>query len=559
MSARPVSPPSFGPSLFEPGLESKDDWLGVGRFWHLFMTARAWLALLLLGLQGAIYVVGAARDPWPLVIGAGYLAAALAVRRLPEPPQLKTAGVLPWFSTAGADILAFAALQLAQGSNINYAPLLVLPVLISSVLGSMRWALGAAAGVTLLLFALATGLSVQTRTDMMAHFLQAALTGAGCFVIAILANLMAARLTAEERKARQSQSAAVVQRRVNELIIESMADGILVLDRQGRVWAANPAAQQLLGSALPLRACVFDLPTLADQTVLTSVIHRSYLQGSPQLTELSLRHANDGLHKIRVRAQLTATRGDDGESLCVVFLQDQRETEARIQTEKLASMGRMSAAVAHEIRNPLAAIAQANALLNEDLQEPRHRQLTAMIQQNSKRLEKIVDDVLNLSRAAPLGNTPSPRLELNAAVETACQDWARQTRSIRPPTLALHHEVLPVGFDDEHLRRILVNLLDNALRHVRHPHHGLQVSTTTDGRGRAYLSVWSDGAAMDANVERHLFEPFFSSQSRSSGLGLFICRALCDGHGAAISYRRTRRIIENEPTDGNDFIISFAS
>jgi two-component system sensor histidine kinase PilS (NtrC family) len=64
---------------------------------------------------------------------------------------------------------------------------------------------------------------------------------------------------------------------------------------------------------------------------------------------------------------------------------------------------------------------------------------------------------------------------------------------------------------------------------------------------------------MDASVERHLFEPFFSSQSRSSGLGLFICRALCDGHGAAISYRRTRRIIENEPTDGNDFIISFAS
>ena len=559
MTVRPVAPTPFGPSQFETGLEPLDESQGMGRFWHLFMTARAWLALLLLGLQGALYALGTARDPWPMVIGAGYLMAALAVHRLPEPPQIKVAGALPWFSAAGADILAFVALQLAQSNSINYAPLLALPVLISSVLGPLRWALGAAAGVTLLLFALATGLSVQTRSDMMPHFLQAALTGAGCFVIAILANLMAVRLTTEERKARRSQSAAVVQRRVNELIIESMTDGILVLDRQGRVRAANPAAQQLLGSALPLRTCVFELPTLADQAVLTEAIHRSYLQASAQLTELSLRHANDGLHKIRVRTQLTAAQGDDGESLCVVFLQDQRETEARIQTEKLASMGRMSAAVAHEIRNPLAAIAQANALLNEDLREPRHRQLTAIIQQNSKRLEKIVADVLNLSRAKAMGSILSPPLDLNAAVETACQDWARQARSSHPPSLDLQHDMLSVGFDDEHLRRILVNLLDNAQRHARNPHHGIQVSTTLDGNGQACLSVWSDGAALDASVERHLFEPFFSSQSLSSGLGLFICRALCEGHGAAITYRRTRRIVENEPLDGNDFIISFAS
>ena len=97
---------------------------------------------------------------------------------------------------------------------------------------------------------------------------------------------------------------------------------------------------------------------------------------------------------------------EGAESLCVMFLQDLREMEARVRTEKLAAMGRMSAAVAHEIRNPLAAIAQANALLDEDLTDPAQKRLTLMVRQNAKRLARIVDEILNVARVEHLASAP---------------------------------------------------------------------------------------------------------------------------------------------------------
>jgi two-component system sensor histidine kinase PilS (NtrC family) len=113
-----------------------------------------------------------------------------------------------------------------------------------------------------------------------------------------------------------------------------------------------------------------------------------------------------------------------------------------------------------------------------------------------------------------------------------------------------------VPFDSEHLRRILVNLLDNAARYAGEREGAIQVATRIEGDGRAFLQVWSDGAPLEAAVRLHLFEPFFSSESRSSGLGLFICRELCERHGATIGYER-RSLAANGP-EGNEFYISFA-
>ena len=112
-------------------------------------------------------------------------------------------------------------------------------------------------------------------------------------------------------------------------------------------------------------------------------------------------------------------------------------------------------------------------------------------------------------------------------------------------------------FDGDHLRRVLFNLLDNASRFASRRPGSIHIETRANSAQQASLHVWSDGQPMDQTVERHLFEPFFSSESRSSGLGLYLCRELCESHGASIAYRRSIQMLEGQETQGNEFYVSF--
>jgi two-component system sensor histidine kinase PilS (NtrC family) len=256
---------------------------------------------------------------------------------------------------------------------------------------------------------------------------------------------------------------------------------------------------------------------------------------------------------LRVRTSLTPPHDSYSEALCVMFLQDLREAEAQVRTEKLAAMGRMSAAVAHEIRNPLAAIAQANALLAEELSEPSQQQLSALVGKNAQRLSHIVEEILNLARVQ---QPPTPDwLELDQTAAALASEWERQASPGKRLRLLLQSQSAWTAFDGEHLRRVLVNLLDNALRYASAAEGAIVVATGMS-TGQAWLQVWSDGPPLDASVQRHLFEPFFSSESRSTGLGLFICRQLCGRHGASIAFARARAP-DGSGREGNAFTVTF--
>ena len=562
MATQPQAHAWFAPSPLESGFGDFDDPLtGPGEFerlWRGFMTARVTLGLVLLLLQGSLWGLNQSSSTSLIFVCGGYFAATLGVRLFAQPRRMRRNFDPHWIFTVGVDVVAFTALQFLQGSNINYAPLLALPVLLAAVLGSLALALGTAASVSLLLLAYSAWLSGQAPGDTAAYFAQSALTGAGCFVIAFLSNQLSTRLINEEQRSKRSQLAVQVQRQVNELVIESLTDGILVVDAQGRVRAANPAARHLLGSALSQRDASFNLGSEAAWAQLAEMARASFTRVDLRRTDLTILHPGQGLRRLRVRTRLTGAQDSGGGSLCVMFLQDQREMEARTRSDKLASMGRMSAAVAHEIRNPLAAIAQANALLDEDITDPKHRQLTQMVAQNANRLGKIVDEVLNISRVQTRDNAAvAQSLALRESVERIWRDWSQQTGSQHLIRVVLLAPEIQVAFEPEHLRRLLINLLDNALRYASGQSGAIQIEVRPNETGQGVLGVWSDGLPLEPSVEQHLFEPFFSSESRSSGLGLYICRELCEGHGASIVYQRTQRPVGGHGTDGNEFFVTF--
>ena len=544
-------PPFATSSTFEAAELARDS--SFARLWLGFMTARVAIALVLLALLSVLMMLAPMLNisRWLVGLCATYLAATLAVRIFTRPQPPGQTFDPQWVSTIGVDLVAFSTLQFLQAGGINYSPLFALPVLMGSVLGSPLLALGTAAGVTLLLLTDAWLHSLNVAGDTAARFLQAGLTGTGYFALAVLVNQLAARLSREEEAARVGRQAVRMQAQVNELVIEALADGVLVVDPQLRIHAANPAAGSLLGLG---KGAVRSSLLLAAQPAwepLVALAQLTFAERSAQVGEVELETRH-----MRVRTRLTASHGNQTESLCVIFLEDLREIEARLRTEKLAAMGRMSAAVAHEIRNPLAAIAQANALMEEDLREPALKQLSSLVRKNAQRLAQIVEEILDISRVQHRSPSTPAALELDPALAATCSDWAMQTRSGARLQLALAAPGVLVPFEADHLRRILVNLLDNALRYAGQKPDSIRVWTQI-AASHASMHVWSDGAPLKPAVERHLFEPFFSSESRSSGLGLYICRELCERHGATLGYQRSTAGSASNAREGNEFIVRF--
>ncbi len=582
--------PAFGPPWVAAGDEPESRLLSrearrvatspvsaLVRIVRTYAAARAAIGVALVVAQGATNLLGVRSLPEVVLVCVLYALQAVVLWLLPSYRELTQPQVLvkrrrrQWIATIGVDLLAFGLLHILDaGTSFNYAALLVLPVVMSGVLVPRLVALATSAGVALLLLAVALR-AMPSTGDGVAVLAQSGLAGIGLFVIVLMAAELAGRLAREEMAARGSLEIARQQARLNRLVIEEMADGVLVVDRRLRVRAANPAARTLLAASGLAPAPPFQLRDEPAWQPLCAAVERALSEGRwPDAGEdVQLVFGETARRTLRTRVRFThrsvlddGDADDDdvkgmagkstGEDFCVVLLEDVRTAQARLRQEKLAAMGRVSAGIAHEIRNPLAAISQANALLVEDTLTPTQQTLAHMVAENVRRLQRIVDDVLEV---APGPSSGMPMVDARAEVGAAASEWAR-TAGIdmgETATVLVDLPKLPlrVMFDPEHLRRVLVNLLDNALRHCSGKPGAVSLRLAARDDMTAVLSVASDGPPIATDVEPHLFEPFFSTRSRGSGLGLYICRELCERYGASIEFRA------RSPTDRhrNGFVV----
>lgn len=549
------------------------------RLWRAFCTGRFFSALVMLAMlipQAPQLRFALTVFSWSL--GLTYLVlATLAWLLLRNHPPTQRWG-LPWLLVLSMEIGIIGLMQLLQlwqpGSVVHFSPLLALPLLASACLGSLRMALAVTACATLLLLGGYTLAALEGLPTGWELTMQTAMVCAGYFMVVYLTHHLAQRLSLQERLARRNHRMARMQAEINALIISKLSEGVLVVDSSMAIQQANPAALQLLGYVRPGPGSLHEQEAWAP---LRELVMHCLTNNHAQDARIYLLHAGQAPVGLYVRVWPSNHLHDDGlpgsehafnaedsqyaplSMKCLVFMEDLRELEARLRTEKMAAMGRISAAVAHEIRNPLAAITQANALLQEELHEPTQQRLSAMIEQNAQRLAHTVDDVLDIARVQrQMQHSPSVALELDNTLATIWQEWQAQDSTQR---LGLFSPQCPgmVAFDGEHLRRVVVNLLDNAQRYAQGDGPArLQLLTRRAPDGRAWLQVWSAGPPIEASMQQHLFEPFFSSHSRSSGLGLFICRELCQRHGAQISYQRQNSPGGTLAMPGNAFTVHFA-
>jgi two-component system, NtrC family, sensor histidine kinase PilS len=529
----------------------------LSRVYRTYAAARAAVGIGLVAAQAVSGWLTVRSSVWLVLVCIAYAVQAVTLWLLPRfeamasPDQAPRERRLQWLSTIGIDLLAFTTLRLLEAdTSFNFSALLVLPVLMAGVVTQRLLALGTAAAATLMLLLVAWRGSLDGG-DPTTLLLQAGLAGLGLFVITLVAGELAGRLAREELAARGSLELARQQAQLNRLVIEEMVDGVLVIDRRLRARAANPAVRGLLvdqGLGPPAPFTLHDRPAWK---ALAQAVTQALVEGTwPEAgRDVTLAFESGHARTVRLRARFLRSRGLDAgvagaagssghEQFVVLLLEDVRTAQARLRQEKLAAMGRVSAGIAHEIRNPLAAISQANALMLEDELAPQQQRLARMVADNVERLRRIVDDVMEV--APGIGPVPQV-IDAVALLSAATAEWARTVNLSLGADSRLRVDLpstaLPVVFDPEHLRRVLVNLLDNAHRHASGAPGAMFLRLAVRDEHTVGLSVLSDSAPMPPEVESHLFEPFFSTRSRGTGLGLYICRELCERYGASIEYR----------------------
>jgi two-component system sensor histidine kinase PilS (NtrC family) len=420
---------------------------------------------------------------------------------------------------AGLDIFAITLLTYASGGVRSGLGVMMLISLIgAAIVAPPRLSFLYAALATIALL-LEQGYWVLAHDAPSASFLQPGLVAIGCFASSGITSWLAQRVAANERLARQRGRELETQTRVNQLVVQDMHDGVVVLDRDGRVAQFNPQAQRLLRAEGLLGA---ELAQLVPGFGRHWQAWRAGASGEASV-DVEL-----GGRDMRLRLLDTGTE----EGFAVLFMDDTTRMREQAQQFKLAALGRLTANIAHEIRNPLAAISHASELLQEEKRAEDRERLTRIIHDNTQRLERLVSDVLQLNRRDRISAEP---IRLRAWLAAFVAEFVAN-ESVEAARFAIDAPCDPmVSFDREHLSQVLWNLLRNAVRYAR-PEAGSVRIALREFADRVELSVLDNGPGVPAAIQGQLFEPFFTTEAKGTGLGLYLARELCAANRASLEY-----------------------
>ena len=356
-------------------------------------------------------------------------------------------------------------------------------------------------------------------------FSQPAMLSIGYFATAWLAHRLAQYATESERVAVQRSIDLANMAQINQLIIHDMTDGVLVVDGDGNIRQKNAMAEKLLGP-----------PRIRERLKLADYAEELQAATNNWRDELTL-SASDNVFRSQQTGKLLRARfvpvDSDRKAGAVIFLDDIARQQSEAQQLKLAALGRLTANIAHEIRNPLSSISHAAELLEEDSNNALTRKLTRIVRDNTKRLDAMVKDILQLNRR---DRTQPESINLQEYLPLF-RDELSTNENLPDDSIRLEISgPLYLSFDRTHLHQVLWNLCRNAWRYCRQQPGSITIRAHP-GRNGIRLEISDDGPGVKPEHRDQLFEPFFTTDdSNGSGLGLYIAREICAANRATLDY-----------------------
>ena len=438
---------------------------------------------------------------------------------------------------ASVDSAAIGFILYASGGvSSGFGILLVLPVLAMATLAKQRDALliAAMAAIAVLVQQFFVGLEAPSGFGA---YTTAGVLGVVLFVIAVLAWPLANRIRESEATLRRQEVDLANLAQLSQYIVQHLRESILVVDHQDRIRLINESAAQMLGDGKAYPDALLGEASPRLLFLLERWRQSTGDTGIFPAAEQTFVGA-DGAQVIRAHF---APLGVATPAPVLVFLEDTTLITEKVQQSKLAAIGRLSASIAHEIRNPVGAMSHAGQLLAESPHlEPQERRLTEIIRTNADRVSGIIDSVLRLSRRE---EARVERLSLEAWSEEFHEEfcetmqWPRERLRVSGAAPEIE-----VRVDPSQLRQIVWNLCENAMRYAYPDRRTLGADSVIEVRlgrlaasGRPFLEVADRGPGVAGEHVDRIFEPFFTG-GRGTGLGLFLARELAQSNGATLLY-----------------------